>query len=136
MRMRGFTIIELLVVIAIIAILASGIMVALSGAQAKARDTRRMEDIASLQKALGLHSISAGTYPVALSSTTLTGADSVMMALKGSESIASTPRDPVAPGYEYSYRSNAIGTYYWIEYCLETDRINNRVQGCGNIATP
>ncbi len=55
---RGFTLIELLVVIAIIGLLSSIITASLSGTRAKARDTKRTEEIRSVEKALYLYSLS------------------------------------------------------------------------------
>jgi general secretion pathway protein G len=136
MRSRGFTILELLVIIAIIAILASAILVSLNGTQEKARDTRRMEDMSSLQKALQLYMIGNGHYPVETSTTTLTGSDPVMSALIASGAIAQTPTDPSSPVSDYSYISNQMGNEYWLGFCLETDTIANHTKGCGNTVTP
>ena len=49
--LSAFTLFELLVVISIIGILIAVASVAYSGSQKKARDTRRMEDVKSIQKA-------------------------------------------------------------------------------------
>jgi prepilin-type N-terminal cleavage/methylation domain-containing protein len=51
-KRKGFTLIELLVVIAIIALLATIAVVAFSGAQLKARDSKRMADVQSVVSAL------------------------------------------------------------------------------------
>lgn len=59
----GFTLIELLVVIAIIGILASIVLVSLQGARAKARDSRRMQELRQMQLALELYYSDNEVYP-------------------------------------------------------------------------
>jgi len=54
-KLKGFTLVELLVVIAIIGILSSIVMVSLGGAKQKARDSKRMADIKSIQLALATY---------------------------------------------------------------------------------
>jgi len=63
-KKRGFTLIELLVVVAIIGILATVVVVNLSGAQAKARDSKRKSDLASIQTAISLYKLDNGTVPL------------------------------------------------------------------------
>lgn len=133
---RGFTVLELLVVIAIIALLSSVILVSLTGMQEKARDTRRIEDVDQLQKALGLYLISHGRYPIQIEETDLTGTDPVSVALISEGHISAAPQDPSAPAFTYTYRSTSSGGEYWIGFCLETDKIPNHAQGCGNLRTP
>ncbi len=60
---KGFTLIELLVVIAIIGILSSVVLASLNSARKKARDIRRMSDIAQLQKALEFYYDANNSYP-------------------------------------------------------------------------
>jgi type II secretion system protein G len=60
---RGFTLIELLVVIAIIGILSSVVLASLNSARQKARDSKRLTDIAQIQTALELYFDSNGDYP-------------------------------------------------------------------------
>lgn len=59
----GFTIVELLIVIVIIGILAAITIVAYNGTQARARDSQRMTDLRSIQKALELYKVQNGSYP-------------------------------------------------------------------------
>jgi type II secretion system protein G len=59
----GFTIVELLVVIVVIAILAVITIVAYTGIQARANDSRRLNDLEAIQKALALYKADNGSYP-------------------------------------------------------------------------
>jgi type II secretion system protein G len=64
MHKRGFTLIELLVVVAVIGILASIIMVSVSGARGKSRDAKRITDIKTIQLALSTYYNDNGFYPL------------------------------------------------------------------------
>lgn len=70
---RGFTIVELLIVIVVIAILAAVSIVAYTGIQGRARDAQRMQDMATITKALELYKVSNGEYPPTPSSTPSAG---------------------------------------------------------------
>lgn len=63
MSKKGFTLIELLVVIFIIGLLASIVIVGTGEARKKARDTKRMADLNSVQTALELYKDKNGRYP-------------------------------------------------------------------------
>ena len=65
----GFTIVELAIVIIVIAILASITLVSYRDVQAQSRDTRRLSDIADIQKAMELYYSDHGTYPIPTGST-------------------------------------------------------------------
>lgn len=129
---RGFSLVELLVVIAIIGLLTAGALVGLNLAREKARDARRIQDVNEIGKALSIYQISDNSFPVSVSTTTLTGSDSVSLALTGAGAIPTIPLDPLNPTYTYTYSSNAGGTTYQLSFCLETDSIPNYSSGCGN----
>jgi prepilin-type N-terminal cleavage/methylation domain-containing protein len=61
---KAFTLIELLIVVGIIGILASVVIVNLTQAKAKSRDTQRRSDLSSIALALESHYSSNGTYVV------------------------------------------------------------------------
>lgn len=60
---KGFTLVELLVSISIIAVLSVIGITAYSGVQARARDTKRMEDLRQIQAALETYHNKIGSYP-------------------------------------------------------------------------
>src|SRR3990167_7695115 len=65
LKQRAFTLIELLVVIAIIGILASLIIVSLSGARGKAQDTQRKNNARNIDTALAQYylDVNPNAYP-------------------------------------------------------------------------
>lgn len=60
---RGFTLIELLVVIAIIGLLASTVIASLTRARVKGRDTRRVQDLRTIQTAIEMYASANNHYP-------------------------------------------------------------------------
>jgi type II secretion system protein G len=88
---KGFTLIELLVVIAIIGLLASIVMVSLSGAKAKSRDARRQADIKNIQLALAIYYNDNGMYPKNIYAVNGTGAPDTGLA---PTYLPAVPRDP------------------------------------------
>lgn len=65
----GFTLVELLVVIAIIAILTVIGVVLFSGVQNKARDSKRIQDIVAMSKAMEVNYVAGTGYQTTVSST-------------------------------------------------------------------
>ncbi len=63
MKKRAFTLFELLVSISIIGILIAVASMSYGSAQKKARDTRRIEDLKSIQKAMEMYYSNNNSYP-------------------------------------------------------------------------
>lgn len=82
---KGFTLLELLVVIGIIGLLASILVVNLTGARKRARDTKRVADVRNLQTAAEDYYGKNGMYPTVLTNLVTGG------------NISIWPIDPLAP---------------------------------------
>ena len=134
-KVRGFTILELLVVIAIIVMATILVLALLNGARERSRDSRRLEDMRSIETALNLYAANnAGVYPVATPVETINGTtDTMSLALLGADVIPTIPVDPQHPNSVYTYLSD--GNTYTLSFCLETDTIQSYTQGCGNTIT-
>ncbi len=132
----GFTLIELLVVLAIIALLASVIFASTGSIQKKSRDTRRMEDINSIVKALEIYQTSRNRYPKSETQIALDGTDPVSTALIDDQAISQIPLDPLQPDYMYKYQTNSLGTDFTITFCLEGNSVPGYTAGCSNTITP
>lgn len=109
----GFTLVELLVVIAIIAILSVTAYVSLGGQTVKARDSKRMEDLSTMQSALELYFIENNEYPdVPLVQGTNPGE-------MPKKYLSIIPTDPGSAGNSYLYAKNA--STFQIAATLEKD---------------
>lgn len=96
----GFTIVELLIVIVIIAILAAITIVAFSGIQSRARESKRISDARSVMKLIELYRIDApdGNPPQYGNGGTF---DQFLTGALVPKYAASLPSDPKYP-YRYS----------------------------------
>jgi general secretion pathway protein G len=119
-NISGFTIVELLIVIVVIAILAAISIVAFNGAQARARDSARLSDYKSIQKALEMYRIDNGGYPDCSGGTYSAGEpvewNTVSVCLTGlvPQYMKALPTDPINVGssrYLYAVGYRKSGTF-------------------------
>lgn len=116
--LTGFTLIELLVVIAIIGILASIVLASFTSARQRARDTRRITDIKSIQLALELYfDGNSDQYPQAFARDATncnpgSGKYLGLEALLTNNYISQIPRDPNLADEKvcYAYAAPSSGT--------------------------
>jgi len=118
-KSSGFTIVELLIVIVVIAILASISIVAYNGIQGRANDSRRLQDLSSMQKVLSIYNIEKGFFPPSVASpnessyesSTTTGPTPFLASLNeytGGKIFA----DPINSGpSRYLYKTFGAGTF-------------------------
>lgn len=148
---RAFTLVELLVVIAIIGLLSSVAVVSLSGARIKARDAKRLADIAQIRKALELYYADNNQYPasggaVSPNNVWTNSIDSSWATFQTALApyLAVLPKDPIqsASGfpsdpniYGYGYFSIGYGCdrqWYMMVYRLEAGDglVDRAVRAC------
>ena len=124
-KKNGFTLFELLVSISIIGILTAIASVAYSGAQKKARDARRIEDVKLIQTAAEqFYSQNNYVYPTG-STTPWVGS--------GQNILDAFPKDPKT-GANYSYTYTAANNTYVVYAVLESNTGNASTNAC-NIGT-
>ena len=102
---KGFTLIELLIVIAIIALLATLAIISLTTAQRKARDTKRLADVKSIQSSVELYYSDNSSYPTPNTSFATTMADYMQV--------------PNPPDNNSNYKYGMSGTSYVVSCDLE-----------------
>lgn len=128
---KGFTLIELMVVIAIVAILTAVILSSIYGSRGKARDAKRISDIAQIQLALEQYFDRCQVYP----STLATTANCTTVTL--GSFISAIPTAPSPGSYVYSAKGDKLD--YVLKATLEShnDAINDglRSDGSGVIYT-
>jgi Tfp pilus assembly protein PilE len=115
LKKSGFTVVELLIIIVAIALLVTISIIAFSNVQGRARDAKRVQDIATIKKKLELFHAENGYYP---NTTQMSDATFRRDTLKIPDSTAQAPGS----------NSSLIG-YCWAantsQYCYVADRRPN-----------
>jgi type II secretion system protein G len=151
---KGFTLIELLIVIAIIGLLASIVMVSLSSARSKARDSQRRANLKQLQAALELYYNVNGGYPIttggtfwgettAYGSHPLTGASAYIPNLSPTY-VAVLPHDPLTNSAQGGFGGCYVGAgeanYLYVsngrDYKLLVHCLMEKIQGNDPMVDP
>lgn len=113
----GFTLVEILVVVAIIGLLATIVMISLSGVGEKGNNARRIEDLRSIHTALVSYyykatpyyfPTDAGASPYSLNSSSVTA--STYVKNLATSYIQKIPDDPDPVGLGYVYKAYKTGT--------------------------
>lgn len=131
-KQNGFTLIELLVVVGVVALIASMVIVSVSRARGKSRDTKRVANLDAIRGALELYKDAQGTYPA--TTTTSCWIDSMnsnpctidWSALQTALQpyIQVLPSDPKT-GQKYYYEATASNYKIMAILENETDTMNN-----------
>lgn len=117
---KGFTLFELLVSISIIGILTALASVAFSGAQKKARDARRVQDIKAVQTAAEQYYSQSPTYSYP-AGTDIAGNWTPTSGQALLNMFPVDPKNDAVNGYVYNY-TPGVGTYC---ACAKVENTNN-----------
>lgn len=119
---KGFSLIELMVSIAIVAILTALIIVNIASSRAKARDAKRISDIAQIQLALEQYFTKFNIYPT---SDEYAGTSGVPIRNIVPNFLSKIPVDPNGPAYVYA--PDTVNNYY--DYILSAELENKTSEG-------
>lgn len=127
---RGFTLIELLVVVAIIGLLASIVLVILTGVQKDAHDKKRLEDLTQLQKALELYYTDHQYYPKEAAGANGDVAQNAILITMLKPYLSPMSHDPVGIGdaifyYYYDGKAQCGTQYYAIVFARQMEKPEN-----------
>jgi general secretion pathway protein G len=126
-KYRGFSLVELLVVITIIAILSVVAYMAMGGQTIKARDSKRLQDLSTIQSALELYFVEYSRYPAVLENGEATVVGGWKIPKKY---LSEIPKDPSTSAHAYSYFLS--GSTYQIGATLEKDGTSLTARIVGN----
>ncbi|WKZ24398.1 MAG: prepilin-type N-terminal cleavage/methylation domain-containing protein [Patescibacteria group bacterium] len=119
---KAFTLIELLVVIAIIGVLSTLVIVSLGDSRAKARDSKRLNDLKAMANALELYYANNNSYPQAANFS-----PGQPLEAGGIVYMSKVPNNPTphtdgnCPDSDYLYSQAQSGQSYVIGFCLGSD---------------
>ncbi|MEX2054503.1 MAG: type II secretion system protein [Candidatus Colwellbacteria bacterium] len=147
---NGFTLVELLIVIAILGILAAAVVVVLNPAELleQARDSQRLQDLASVNSALSLYvasvaspTFTAGPFSTASTTCTDTGGCTVravytvagsgwvavdLTGIAGGSPLSALPRDPTnSSSLQYVYEGDNTNKTWELNATMESTKFSN-----------
>ncbi|MBN2086945.1 type II secretion system protein [Candidatus Peregrinibacteria bacterium] len=119
---KGFSLVELLVVITIIAILSVVAYTAIGGQTAQARDSKRKQDLSTIQSALELYFVEFNRYPALLENGTADAGGGWRIPRKYLSTIPVDPKaDSAGTPINYYYYYDAGDNAYMIGTTLENE---------------